>query len=186
MQALGITGQMYKLVPTFLDSRRMAMKVGDSKSKSHTLDMGVPQGSVVAPTLFNITLHGIQRVGRPGLGISLYADDLWTVQPTRSSDAIDHNQTYMKYNHFELFAEKTVLVVFTRNTQSCRDLLVRIGGKVAANMQSFWVSQLPSAWPGCLKSWASLPRPDGHPLWSNSLKGKHGLHPEAWHTWLTL
>ena len=76
MQALGITGRLYKFVQTFLDSRRMAVKVGDSKSKSHTLDMEVPQGSVVAPTLFSIILHDIQRVGRPGLSISLYADDL--------------------------------------------------------------------------------------------------------------
>ena len=70
-------GRLYKFVQTlldsFLDSKQMAVEVGDSKSKSHTLDMGVPQGSVVAPTLFSIMLHDIQRVGRPGLGISLYA-----------------------------------------------------------------------------------------------------------------
>ena len=76
MQAVGITGRLYKFVQTFMDSRRMAVKVGDSKSKSHTLDMGVSQCSVVAPTLFSIMLHDIQRVGRPGLSISLYADDL--------------------------------------------------------------------------------------------------------------
>ena len=76
MQALGITGRLHKFVQTFLDSRRMAVKVGDSKSKSHTLDMGVPRGSVVAPTLFCIMLHDIQMIGRPGFSISLYADDL--------------------------------------------------------------------------------------------------------------
>ena len=123
MQALGITGRLYKFVQTFLDSRRMAVKVGDSKSKSHTLDMGVPQGSVVAPTLFSIMLHDIQRVGRPGLSISLYADDLaiWADCPAnknyrrqeleRFRQSIDRIQTYMKSNGFELSAEKTVLTL---------------------------------------------------------------------------
>ena len=142
MQALGITGRLYKFVQTFLDSRRMAVKVGDSKSKSHTLDMGVPQGSVVAPTLFSIMLHDIQRVSRPGLSISLYADDLaiWADCPAnknhrrqaleRFRQSIDRIQTYMKSNGFELSAEKTVLMVFTRDVQSRGDFWVRIGGNV--------------------------------------------------------
>ena len=120
----------------------MAVKVGDSKSKSHTLDIGVPQGSVVAPTLFSIMLHDIQRVGRPGLRISLYADDLaiWADCPAnknhrrhaleRFRQSVDHIQTYMKSNGFELSAEKTVLMVFTREVQSRGDFWVRIGGNV--------------------------------------------------------
>ena len=142
MQALGITGRMYKFVQTFLDSRRMAVKVGDSKSKSHTLDMGVPHGCVVAPTLFSIMLHDIQRVGRHGLSISLYVDELaiWADCPAnknhrrhaleRFRQSIDHIQTYMKSNGFELSAEKTVLMVFTRDVQSRGDFWVRTGGNV--------------------------------------------------------
>ena len=45
---VGITGRMYQFVQTFLDSRWMALKVGHAKSQTHTLDMGVPQGSVIA------------------------------------------------------------------------------------------------------------------------------------------
>ena len=120
----------------------MAVKVGDSELKSHTLDMGVPQGSVVVPMLFSIMLHDIQRVGRPGLSISLYADDLaiWADCPAnknhrrhaleRFRQSIDHIQTYMKSNGFELSAEKTVLMVFTREIQSREDFWVRIGGTV--------------------------------------------------------
>ena len=158
MQALGITGRLYKFVQTFLDSRRMAVKVGDLKSKSHTLDMGVPQGSVVAPTLFSIILYDIQRVGRPGLSISLYGDDLaiWADSPAnknhrrqpleRFRQSIDGIQTYMKSNGFELSAEKTVLMVFTRDVQSRGDFWVRIGGNVVqpSKQPSFWVSPLPS------------------------------------------
>ena len=65
----------------------MAVKVGDSKSKSHTLDMGVQQGSVVAPTLFSIMLHDIQRVGLKLM--TLPSGQI--AQPTRASDATRWN-----------------------------------------------------------------------------------------------
>ena len=114
----------------------MAVKVGDSKSKSHTLDMGVPQGSVVAPTLFTIMLHDVQRVGRPGLSMSMYTNELaiWADCPAnknlqsqaleRFQQSIGHIQTYKKSNGFELSAEKTILVVFTTDAQSRRDFWV--------------------------------------------------------------
>ena len=78
MQAMGIIGRMYQFVQTFLDSRRMAVKVGHAKSQTHTLDMGVPQGSVIAPTLFSLMLHDIHRGGSPAFSMSLYAGDLAT------------------------------------------------------------------------------------------------------------
>ena len=56
----------------------MAVKVGHAKPQTHTLVMGVPQGSVIAPTLFSLMLHDIQRGGSPLFSMSLYADDLTT------------------------------------------------------------------------------------------------------------
>ena len=53
----------------------------DSKSKSQTLDMGVPQGCVVAPTLFSFMLHDIQRVGRPGPEFMRGLQDIGTTKP---------------------------------------------------------------------------------------------------------
>ena len=76
-QALGITGRMHQFVQTFLDSRQMAVKVGHTKSHTHTLDMGVPQGSVIAPTLFSLMLDDIKTVGSPRLSRSLHAGHLW-------------------------------------------------------------------------------------------------------------
>jgi ribonuclease HI len=94
--------------------------------------MGVPQGSVVAPILFSIMLHDIElEVGKPGLFISLFADDLavWLDCNSLSKKGrqlwlkkyqavINTIQNYMKSNGFELSPEKTSLMVFTRNFRS--------------------------------------------------------------------
>ena len=57
----------------------MAVKVGETVSSIHTLDMGVPQGSVIVPTLFCVLLHDIETASRPGFQLALFADDL-TIQ----------------------------------------------------------------------------------------------------------
>ena len=97
---------------------------------------------MVAPTLFSIMLLDIQRVGKPGLSISLYADDLAIWEDClanknlrrhaleRFRQSMDHIRTYMKSNGFELSAEKTVHMVFTRDAHSSGDFWVRIGGNV--------------------------------------------------------
>ena len=89
----------------------MAVKVEDSKSKSHTLPRGVPQGRVVGPTYFSIMLHDVQRVDRPGLSISLCADELAISADCpanknhrrhalqRFRQPIDHIQTYVTCSH---------------------------------------------------------------------------------------
>ena len=72
---LGISGRLYEFIRAFLDGRRMAVRVGTATSDTYPVDMGVPQGSVIAPTLFTIMLHDIEdSVCSPGVSLSLYAD----------------------------------------------------------------------------------------------------------------
>ena len=142
MQTLGITGRLYQFVRAFLDSRQMAVQVGHAKSQTHTLDMGVPQGSVIAPTLFSLMLHDIEEIRTSSISISLYADDLaiWMERDQARKtkrifletyqECIDRVQEYMRLNGFELSAEKTTLMAFTRQAQTRGDYSIRVGDKV--------------------------------------------------------
>nr|KAG5696680.1 hypothetical protein BaRGS_012049 [Batillaria attramentaria] len=135
LSSIGISGRLYQFVQAFLADRRISVRVGASLSDEHTLDMGVPQGSVIAPTLFSVMLHDIEaKVGRPDIKMSLYADDLaiWTELPTqlpgktafmkklyerwrtKFQSCVDDIQGYMGQNGFQLSPEKTSLVVFSR------------------------------------------------------------------------
>lgn len=143
LKTIGISGHLYDFVKSFLENRRIAVQVGSEISCHHELDMGVPQGSVIAPILFSIMLFDIeQEIGKPGLFISLFADDLaiWSDCNSLSSkgrklwlkryqDTINSINSYMKNNGFELSAEKTSLMVFTRKFKSRKDFYIIINNE---------------------------------------------------------
>jgi ribonuclease HI/exonuclease III len=131
LRTIGVSGRMYQFIQAFLDSRQMAVKVGEAVSRTHTLDMGVPQGSVIAPTLFCIMLYDIETVSRPGFHLALFADDLALHADIRGrckgyidswlkryQGCVDDIQEYMEDNGFSLSVEKTALMVFTRQASS--------------------------------------------------------------------
>lgn len=93
-QQLGITGRAYNFIAAFLEDRTFTVHVGSSHGITHTNRVGVPQGSVLSPVLFNIVLAGLPpRLSEvPNLEHAIYADDitLWTHSgsPGYQQDAI--------------------------------------------------------------------------------------------------
>ena len=59
IKEVGLSGQMYDFVKAFL--RERFRLDGRALSNSQRLDMGVPQGSVIAP-LFSIMLYDINKI----------------------------------------------------------------------------------------------------------------------------
>lgn len=140
---LGISGRLYCFIENFLTERKMSVKVGSAISNTYALDMGVPQGSVVAPILFSIMLHDIEsEISQPGLFMSLFADDLaiWSDCsrkgfPGKNWKAkyqghIDSVSNYMRNNGFELSTVKTQLLVFTHHGKDRKHYNFKIGGDI--------------------------------------------------------
>jgi ribonuclease HI len=126
---VGVSGHMYESIRALLYDRSMQVKVGGARSTTQKLDMGVAQGSIIAPICFSVMLHDIVRLPLKHVNMTLYADDivLWGMtkqykklstvyacQRTRS--LFQANVTlivdYMKENGFQFSAEKTSFVVF--------------------------------------------------------------------------
>ena len=55
---------MYDYIETFLTGRSMQVRWSGAMSAVKTVDMGVPQGSVIAPILFNIMVHDVDTCER--------------------------------------------------------------------------------------------------------------------------
>ena len=126
IRKIGIEGRLYNFIHTFLQNRTLTVRVGQSVSKKHHIDMGVPQGSIVAPTLFNIMLHDIRKVTLKDKHISMYADDIatWTLAPKARSpntpkvlrqhqEKTDNIINYLYENGFTLSTEKCEFMLFS-------------------------------------------------------------------------
>lgn len=137
---IGVSGRMYNFIASFLSNRSLQVKIGQSISQEHFLDMGVPQGSVIAPTLFNIMLHDISTLQLNGAILSQFADDiaLWeTNRPRfnkhsknleRFQGKVDLLVEYMKNNGFSLSPEKTVFMVVSRKKDHKKESTINISG----------------------------------------------------------
>lgn len=63
-------------VKNFLDRRTVQVLVGKRISNSFAEETGVPQGSVIAVTLFLVAMSGVFLVIPKGVFILVYADDI--------------------------------------------------------------------------------------------------------------
>ena len=83
---LGIHGKMFRWIYSFINQRFCCTKYGDSISKYKQSKKGLPQGSIISPTLFNILINDLPadlQKSNNKVKCALYADDLviWTSLP---------------------------------------------------------------------------------------------------------
>ena len=76
MHEMGLRGNLPIFIKNFLTTRNFQVKVKNKFSSIHVQQNGVPQGSVLSPTLFIILINDILGNPPPGIKISLYADDV--------------------------------------------------------------------------------------------------------------
>ena len=73
LRAYGIDGQIFDIVKSFLNERRLCVKLDGSLSSKLPINAGVPQGSLLGPTLFLIYINDLP--GEVLQKIDIYADD---------------------------------------------------------------------------------------------------------------
>ena len=52
LQAYGISGKILSIIKSFLSDRSIKVVLSGSSSKEHSINAGVPQGSVLGPTFY--------------------------------------------------------------------------------------------------------------------------------------
>ena len=82
---------MHKLKQTgfirsFLSDRKIISKVGSSYSTSRLINLGISQGSIISPVLFNLLIHNLPKHIGTRTYVAQYADDvaIWIKVKLRS------------------------------------------------------------------------------------------------------
>lgn len=62
VEKYGIRGVAGNWIKSYLDERQQFVKMGDTESKCMSIVCGLPQGSILAPWLFNLYINDIFKV----------------------------------------------------------------------------------------------------------------------------
>lgn len=74
LKAYGYNTEVLQLLKSYLENRKQRVKIDDVRSQWTEVSMGVPQGSILGPTIFNVFLNDLFIV-MDGTDIYNYADD---------------------------------------------------------------------------------------------------------------
>ena len=129
---------MHQWITEYLRDRKARVKIQDHTSRCHTLKEGVPQGSVLYPTLFSIYINDVQKIIPKGVNAALYADDLaiWTTEENigtakvRLQITLDNLKMWTHDWIMKVNAEKTTYTTFTLSTKKTSVILTLNGQKL--------------------------------------------------------
>ena len=72
---MGLRGRLPNFIKVFLTDRKFRVRIGRTLSDIQNQEEGVPQGSILSVTLFNIKINSITNCLNPGVDSYLYVDD---------------------------------------------------------------------------------------------------------------
>ena len=73
LKSYGISGQIFGLISSFLSNRRLRVVLDGKSSQEYSVNAGVPQGSILGPTLFLLYINDLPD--DVICNIAIYAED---------------------------------------------------------------------------------------------------------------
>ena len=141
LKSYGISGQIFSLISSFLSNSRLRVVLDGKSSQEYPVNVGVPQGSILGPTLFLLFINDLHD--DVICDIAIYADnttlysrcdrasDLWQQLELASElesdlqDTVDWDKKWL----VDFNAGKTQLVLFDRSNNN-GSIDVKMGGSI--------------------------------------------------------
>lgn len=130
LQKLGLTGPQLELFKSYLVNRPQKVVISNHSSSEKIVILGVPQGSILGPTLFKFFINDLSFVELNGM-LQLYADDaviLYTSTSlqdlyTQMQADLDSLLVWFNKNRLVLNHDKTKYMVFGNREALSNDVL---------------------------------------------------------------
>ena len=148
LKSYGISGQIFGLISSFLSNRQLRVVLDGKSSQEHPVNAGVPQGSILGPTLFLLYIKDLPDDVISDIAIyaddtTLYskcyrASDLWQQLELASElesdlgDTVDWGKKWL----VDFNAGKTQLVSFDRSNNN-DSIDVKMGVSILEKKSSF-------------------------------------------------
>ena len=88
---LGLKGRLSLFIQSFLEDRTMQVRVGSTLSDLYDQEQGVPQGSILSTTLFNMKINNIVNCLNNKTDGSLYVDDFGICYRSKNMRTIERH-----------------------------------------------------------------------------------------------
>ena len=120
LQEIGLKGRLPLFISNFLNDRQFKVRVGATLSDMRDQEMGVPQGSILSVTLFNVKINNIVKSISPGTDCSLYVDDFLICYRGKNMNTVERQlqltinkaHKWATENGFKFFKSKSKCVHF--------------------------------------------------------------------------
>ena len=118
----GLRGHLPNFIINFLKERQFRVKIGSTLSDLFRQEVGVPQGSILSPTLFMLKINDITKCLNQGVDSSLYVDDFLISLKGRNmltterqlQSCLNKLEKWCNENGFKFSPTKTVCVHFSQ------------------------------------------------------------------------